>query len=272
MTPTDPIQLTAEQQTLFITLCAKALDYRSDKPILRDGLANSIVEQVGVDVSRYATDGNVINVIRAKQLDDWTKEFVANNENAVVICLGCGLDTRFNRIDLPKSITWFDVDYSEVINLRKKFFADKENYRMIGRSITDPGLMEEIPTGRPALVVAEGVLEYLSAQDVKMLFDGLIGHLPHGQIIFDIMNSFAITNGNKQLQKTSGAVLKWSVEKASEIDKIHPQLKRLGTMPVLRTRYIRQLGPKLRTTFGILRLLPRYKRMMQLIRCEFKAR
>ena len=44
MTATENIRLTEEKETLFIPLYGKAIDYRSQKSILNDRMANDIVE------------------------------------------------------------------------------------------------------------------------------------------------------------------------------------------------------------------------------------
>ena len=46
-------QLTDEKETLFITLCAKALDYRSKHSILKDRAADDLVRKVDLDLSKY---------------------------------------------------------------------------------------------------------------------------------------------------------------------------------------------------------------------------
>ncbi|WP_254886025.1 class I SAM-dependent methyltransferase [Streptomyces sp. NA02950] len=44
--------------------------------------------------------------LRAKQLDDWTTEFLAEHQKATVLHLACGLDTRVQRLDPPSSVHW----------------------------------------------------------------------------------------------------------------------------------------------------------------------
>ena len=59
--------------------------------------------------------------LRARQYDEWLREFLAAHRDAVVLNLGCGLDTRVSRIDPPTSVRWFDIDFPEVIDLRRNF-------------------------------------------------------------------------------------------------------------------------------------------------------
>jgi O-methyltransferase involved in polyketide biosynthesis len=72
--------------------------------------------------------------------------------------------------------------------------------------------LETIPNDRPAMIVAEGLLEYLNEAEVRVLFGRLTDHFPHGQMVFDVMNSFAIGSGKAELKKTTGAEHKWAVD------------------------------------------------------------
>jgi O-methyltransferase involved in polyketide biosynthesis len=37
-----------------------------------------------------------------------------------VLQLGCGLDSRIYPVNPPPEVTWFDVDYPEVIGVRRR--------------------------------------------------------------------------------------------------------------------------------------------------------
>ena len=65
--------------------------------------------------------------------------------------LGCGLDTRITRINPPLNINWYDVDYPEVIALRRNFYSDNTNYKMIASSITESNWINEIPNDRACI-------------------------------------------------------------------------------------------------------------------------
>jgi len=59
--------------------------------------------------------------------------------------LGCGLDSRVYRIDPPASVRWFDVDYPEVIALRRHLYPERAGYRVIGSSLADLSWLAEVP-------------------------------------------------------------------------------------------------------------------------------
>ena len=269
------MKLTGEKETLFIPLYGKALDYRSKNSILNDSKANSIVEKIGYDFTAYKKIGARIGArtlaVRARQYDEWTKDFIAKNKNAVVVHLGCGLDARIIRTQPPSSINWFDVDYPEVISLRKEFYPETEEYKMIASSLTAQNWLETIPPGRPALIIAEGVLEYLPGEEVKTLLNRLTNYFSHGQMAFDVMNSFATGLGNKNLKKTTGAVniLKWSVDDLNEIEKLDPKLKRIEVVSRIKSVFVKKLPFLLRLILGLLSLSSKQKNAMRLLRYNF---
>ena len=150
------VNLTEEKETLLLTVYAKALDSRSRNPILNDKKADELVNRIDYDfeklIPKNSLGSGTIIPARAKQLDEWVKEFLGDFPNAIVLNLGCGLDTRISRINPSPSVNWFDVDYPEVIELRKTFFSDRDGYQMIESALTESGWFEKLPGGRPTLV------------------------------------------------------------------------------------------------------------------------
>ncbi|MGK5558782.1 class I SAM-dependent methyltransferase [Actinomadura kijaniata] len=58
--------------------------------------------------------------LRARRLDDWCAAFLGRHPDAVVLHLGCGLDSRVFRLDPGPSVSWFDVDLPNVVDLRDR--------------------------------------------------------------------------------------------------------------------------------------------------------
>ncbi|HEY2721480.1 MAG TPA: class I SAM-dependent methyltransferase [Chitinophagaceae bacterium] len=269
MESNNNIHLTGEKETLFITLYAKAMDNRSKRSILHDQAADDLVQKVRNNLSKYRGFGNSVVVVRARQFDEWINEFITRYENAVVVYLGCGLDTRIVRINPPSSVDWFDIDYPEVIELRKTFYTEREGYRMIGSSILETSWLNKIPNVRPTLIIAEGVFEYLGQDEVKTLLTRITGHFTRGQVLFDVMNSFAIKSGRQKLHDTTGAVHKWEVNDITEVDKLNPRLKRITELSVLKSPYTKKLGFRLRLFLRSFSVFPQFRNMLRLLKYNF---
>jgi len=263
------INLEEEKETLLITLQAKAEDSRSKKPILHDKKAEEIINQIDYDFEKINSFGNEIMIIRAKQLDTWLNDFLSKNTDAIILNLGCGLDTRISRINPPASVNWFDVDFPEVIELRKHFFENQEGYEMISSSVTESKWLEQIPRNKPVMVIAEGMLEYLTEDEVEKLLNHLTNHFPQGQIAFDVMNTFAVNSGKDQLQKTTGAIHKWTVDHIENVDKLNSKLTRIAALSIFKSRYVHKFPLKHRLMYSVLTLFPNFKKMMRLLLYKF---
>ena len=63
--------------------------------------------------------------------------------------LGCGLDSRFFRLDPGPGVEWYDVDYPDVAELRRQLYPGREHYHVVAASVTDPAWLADVPA-RPS--------------------------------------------------------------------------------------------------------------------------
>ena len=139
------------EDSLFLTLYARAADNRRPHPILGDATADQIVRTADYDFGQLDIDTNLIlNVaLRAKKLDQVAAEFLARHPDAVGLDLGAGLDTRFERLAPPATVDWYDVDFPAVAAARQRLIPEHPNAHVIGADVTRPGLAGRRPQ-RPA--------------------------------------------------------------------------------------------------------------------------
>ena len=52
--------------------------------------------------------------------------------------------------------------------------------------------LDAIPTGRPAVIVADGMMAFLTQDELVSLWNRLINHFPSGEIVFNSYTRFAI--------------------------------------------------------------------------------
>jgi O-methyltransferase involved in polyketide biosynthesis len=184
------VQLTGEKATLLATLYGRALDARSPGTVLHDTMALEAIRQLDFDFTRTGLrrgDETAV-ALRARHFDRWTREFLTARPKATVLHLGCGLDTRVWRLDPGPDVRWFDVDYPEVIELRRQLFPTRAGCELIGSSVTDPSWLAQVPGDLPVLVVAEGLTMYLKQDAGEALFQQVVQHFPRGQLIFDALS------------------------------------------------------------------------------------
>lgn len=113
--------------------------------------------------------------IRAAVFDDWVKEQLSELRDAVVIHIGCGLDSRVLRVGTAGH-RWYDVDFPEVVEERKRYYSESSEYQMLAADVRDRDWLSRIPETGCAIVVMEGISMYLTAGELRGLTESLSSH------------------------------------------------------------------------------------------------
>jgi O-methyltransferase involved in polyketide biosynthesis len=128
--------------------------------------------------------------IRSAVFDEWLKLQLEEFDDAVVIHVGCGMDSRVLRVGC-KNHKWYDVDFPEVIEERKTYYAESSNYQMIADDVRDCKWLTSIKESNSAIVVMEGVSMYLTVEEMQKLTDRLCAHFEKISLLVDCYTSFA---------------------------------------------------------------------------------
>lgn len=155
--------------TMLITLNARARETLSRNPIIIDTKAVEMINMIKKEIigSHDPVHKKILNnkynsllaasmALRSRRFDKYTLDFLSKYPEGTVINIGCGLDTRFERIDNGK-LRWFDIDFPEVIKLRRRFMKENSRRVFIEGSILNPEWSRIVKTGGPYLILAEGV-------------------------------------------------------------------------------------------------------------------
>lgn len=269
----EKVTLSGAPETMLATLYGKALDSRTSDPILGDHHADRAVRRIDYDFRRTGmTPTSAAGVaLRARQLDDWTGEFLAAHARATVLHLACGLDTRAQRLAPSPSVRWVDVDYPDVIELRRRLLPDPPgDYRMLGASVTDDGWLEEVPADRPTVAVFEGLTMYLRKQDGKRLIQRITTRFPSGQLLFDCYGTLGI-----RMQKLvpavrrAGATLHWGVDDPRELEAWHEGLRCLDALRSVDMPGLDRLPRSGQRQMRILARIPGLRDVGKILRYEF---
>ena len=176
-------------KTLYIPLYGKA--YVSRKGILlKDKMAEEIWQREGFPLKGKAASKWLAYHMgmRAKVFDAWIEERLAEQPHAVVLHIGCGLDSRSERVD-RHGREWFDIDFPEVIAERRKYFREGEGYHLLSADIREQGWEEAVPGGR-AIVVMEGISMYLQPKELLQLLQRLRTHFEQMDLLMDCYTTF----------------------------------------------------------------------------------
>lgn len=212
------VTLNPEQETLLIPLYAKA---QPENPLFFDSWALDILNQVDYDFARLRVPYKTVVLIcqRTKKLDAATRAFLVDHPDGVVLHLGCGLDSRFWRVDNGQ-VEWYDLDMPPVIELRHQCFADHARYHRIASSVTDLEWVNRVAAaGHPVFVVAEGLLMYLGEANVKRLVLQLRETFPGCRLIADVFSRLAARSASRHPSlKQTGATIGWGIDDPRQVE------------------------------------------------------
>lgn len=178
-------------KTLYIPLYGKAWVSRQGR-ILHDPQAQRIWQEEGFPLhGKAASKWLAYNMgMRAAVFDQWLAEKLAEVPEAGVVHLGCGLDSRVNRV-AHRGHLWFDVDLPEVMAQRRRFWEASPEYRMLDGDVTKADWLDSIPRDVPALMVMEGVSMYLSVPELTKAMARWRSHFSQAALLLDSYTVFA---------------------------------------------------------------------------------
>ena len=118
--------------------------------------------------------------------DSWLQARMDEDQDAVVLHIGCGMDSRVQRVGTRKHL-WFDVDFPEVIQERRRYFAETGEYHMIAADVRDQAWISQVSEGKKknAIIVMEGVSMYFRPEELQKLLRNLGEHFEKVHLFMD---------------------------------------------------------------------------------------
>lgn len=188
-------------ETLLIPLYMRAKESRRNNPILKDKVAERLAESLEYDYSQFdgANLSEVGCVIRGWYFDRSVRQFIETHSNPVVVNVGCGLDTRFQRIKDSRAL-FYDIDLPEVISLRRKMIPEQPGNVYIAASLLETDWMDILRQRHyeaQFIFIVEGVLMYFYEEQVKTFLHHLASRFAGGELWFDVCGTMMSRHGVK---------------------------------------------------------------------------
>ena len=161
----------------------RAEESKRKDALFRDPYAERLAGERGKQIVRQldAGKGSAWSIItRTAVLDDLIMQAIREGADAV-LNLAAGLDTRPYRLSLPPGIRWIAVDFPEMIAYKESRLADARpqcKLERIALDLTDRAARHRLfsqlsEESRQVLVITEGLLIYLTHEDVAALAEDL---------------------------------------------------------------------------------------------------
>lgn len=214
------IQLTGVVETLLITVRVRAEETLRKDSLLHDPYAVQIIEKLQLDDSsknKVAASSQIGVVVRTIVLDNIVLDFLKRNPDGVIVNLGCGLDARYKRLNVGDT-EWYDIDVQEAVDVRKQFFKEEDNYRIMAKSMFNFSWMQYIPKDKPVLIISEGVMMYFPERQLEPLFNKIFETFPNVEMAFDTIAPFLAkrTKLHSEVKKYN-AQFQWGLDSAEDL-------------------------------------------------------
>ncbi|MBS0238954.1 MAG: class I SAM-dependent methyltransferase [Proteobacteria bacterium] len=171
--------------TAFWVAHYRSVETRRNDALFRDPHAGTLAGDRGKSIAEAMPRSFMscwVIAIRTRIIDDFIRTAVDEGVDTV-LNLGAGLDTRPYRMDLPASLTWIEADYPHVIEYKEERLAREAPRFKLTRVKCDLAnavarrqlLADTNARAKKLLVLTEGVVPYLTEEQVAALADDLRG-------------------------------------------------------------------------------------------------
>lgn len=229
----EKFNLQGVPETMLQTLYARAAYSRQKNAKFHDKMAEEIVSRMDYDFSLAQKDAMMSKGVIARTilLDRMAGDFIKKNPGCTIVNIACGMDTRVYRLQEDPAvgknmsgIRWYNLDLSETIAVRRRFFDENGTVSMIAKSAMDEtwASMIEEPRGR-VLVIVEGLVMYLTDQDVKHILSIISSRFAHAQVIMETMNPWVMEHMKEKSIEATKARFTWGIRSGRELERLAPE-------------------------------------------------
>jgi len=227
-------------ETSPITLYLRATESTRPDALIKDEKAEALMKKISDDglydfgrmKSLHLSEANkLVIILRNREFDRYARAFLARCPNSLVVHIGCGLDTRFERVDNGQ-VEWYDLDLPDVIELRRKLSGGEgQRYHLLSSSILENAWLDTVSAQgqRPFLFLAEGVFMYFEGAQVKSLVLTLCDRFPGAELVFDAYSPIHVWRHN--LQTSTSKIdfpTRWGIWHGQELEGWGDRIRLLG--------------------------------------------
>jgi len=162
----------------------RAMESERPDALFRDPLARKLAGTRGEEILRNIPKGKQFAwpmIVRTAVIDEIILRLVREEGADAVLNLAAGLDARPYRLPLPRSLTWVEADFPDMLDYKEAHLDGEQPRCTVERErvdLTDPAARRALfqrlgaSAGR-VLVITEGLLVYLTAEQVSGLAQDL---------------------------------------------------------------------------------------------------
>ena len=171
-------EITHVSDTALMVAACRAYETELEDAFVRDPFAARLAGQRGQAILRALPHANILRLglaIRTRFVDELLLEALAAYPITTVLSIGCGLDTRPWRLDVPSILRWIEIDFADVLDYKEGIMSGEKarcRRERLSADLNDPAQRRAVYAAAgtsPALMITEGLLLYLPAATVDAL-------------------------------------------------------------------------------------------------------
>lgn len=156
----------------------RARETERRRPLFRDPYARRLAGSRGQQIAHALGRGRQSwpVVVRTAVFDDLILRTIAREGATCVLNLAAGLDTRPYRLDLPADLRWVEADLPGLVAYKTQLLDEEQPRCRLERMAVDltdgtarRQFLDGVANAGPTLVVCEGLLVYLTPNEVAAL-------------------------------------------------------------------------------------------------------
>ena len=164
--------------TALMVAACRALEFDSPDGFVRDPFAARLAGERGMSILRALPHPQMMQFgigVRSRFMDELVLEALASEKITTVLSLGCGLDTRPWRLQLPPELRWIEVDFTDMLDFKNALMSAETplcRREFISADVNDAAQRRNLYAAvgsAPALMITEGFLMYLPGATVREL-------------------------------------------------------------------------------------------------------
>jgi methyltransferase (TIGR00027 family) len=182
-------------RTAYYCCAVRALDARTASPVCGDSLAERFMTPDAWETFEpFRTLGppNASNVARHRMIDDVIRARLVARPDRGVLIIGAGFDTRAFRLTGGR---WVELDEPGVIERKEAELPARDAPNPLTRVAIEfdreplAGALAQVRDLAEPIVVIEGVLPYLTAEQIATLARTVRGAWPDPMLVCDLMTA-----------------------------------------------------------------------------------
>lgn len=225
------------EKTMLLPLWGRYSESIKSNGLIRDEKCVEMVEKMGLDFSGIEQRQHPLTrlawIARAWNTDHEIGRLLDQEKESTVVCLGCGLDTSYFRLNRGP-MHWVDMDLPNVIKIRKQLLGAPKSVTMIAGSVLDGGGFGKIEVKGALIVLAVGLLYYFTRPEVKKIVGHISSLSDESFLVLDYFSEQGVAVSNKMVLQYGDARMIWFANDPGELMPLHPGIRLVESYPMFK--------------------------------------